>query len=157
MFREMRRFKQALTQEECVELLQNCKRAVIAVTGDEGYPYCLPINYYYEKEDNTIYFHSSKQGHKVDSLNKDNRICFTAHDEGYQKEDWSYYVKSVIVFGEAHFLEEGDKKYEMAKKFGMKYFPSEKEVDEELRKDYSRVEIIAIEIKHMTGKLVHEK
>ena len=39
----------------------------------------------------------------------------------------------------------------------MKYYPSEAEVDEEIRKDFSRVNFVEITIEHMTGKLVHEK
>ena len=38
MFREMRRTKQQLTQEECVSLLETLPRGVLAVLGDDDYP-----------------------------------------------------------------------------------------------------------------------
>ena len=38
MFREMRRFKQQVENQDCVEILKNEKRGVLSVIGDEGYP-----------------------------------------------------------------------------------------------------------------------
>lgn len=56
MLRKLTREKQQLSNEECLELLTNEKRGVLSVIGDEGYPYALPIDYYYNKDDNKIYF-----------------------------------------------------------------------------------------------------
>ena len=68
MFREMRRFKQQLSEEECRHILKTEKRGVLAVNGDGGYPYTIPINYIYEEESGKIYFHGAKEGHKIDAL-----------------------------------------------------------------------------------------
>ena len=46
MFRPMRRFKQQLSHEECLAVLQGEKRGTLALSGDDGYPYAVPINYY---------------------------------------------------------------------------------------------------------------
>ena len=51
MFRKMLRFKQQLSDEECIYILKNQLRGVLSVHGDDGYPYGLPINYYYCEED----------------------------------------------------------------------------------------------------------
>ena len=51
MFREMRRFKQALSQEECIEVLQNEPRGVLSLSGDDGYPYGIPMDHWYCEED----------------------------------------------------------------------------------------------------------
>lgn len=157
MFREMRRFKQQLSMEECADVLRKEKRAVLAVNGDEGYPYCLPLNYYYDSEDSCIYFHCAREGHKIDSILKDDRVCLEVHEKGEQREDWSYYVRSVIVFGRAEIMEESEEKYEKAALFGEKYFPTKEDVELELKHSYARVNMVRIRIEHMTGKLVHEK
>lgn len=68
MFRKMRRFKQEISLEECIEILTNEKRGVLSVIGDDGYPYGIPINHYYNKNDNCIYFHGAKEGHKIDAI-----------------------------------------------------------------------------------------
>ena len=157
MFREMRRFKQQISREECVSILKNEKRGVLAVTGDEGWPYAVPVNFYYDEEKDKIYFHGAREGHKVDAMDKDSRVCFTVWNQGYQKEDWSYHVKSVVVFGRAQQVTDEKEIYESARALGLKYYPSAGEVDIELEKDLHRVRMTAITIEHMTGKLVHEK
>lgn len=60
MFREMRRKRQKLTQEECGEILRKGTSGVLAVSGDEEYPYAVPISYVFDGE--KIFFHSAKQG-----------------------------------------------------------------------------------------------
>ncbi len=157
MFREMRRIKQQLSEQECQRILSEQKRAVLSVVGDDGYPYGVPINYYYDKADNCIYFHCAKEGHKLDSIMRCDKVCLTVHDNGYQKDDWSYYVTSVIVFGRASVMEDGDLKLEKARLFGAKYFPTKEELDDEIKRSFNRANIICIKIEHMTGKLVHEK
>ena len=75
MFREMRRFKQQITTEECKKVLKEEKRAAFSVIGDDGYPYTIPINFYYDEADNIIYFHGAKEGHKVDAMNRCDKVC----------------------------------------------------------------------------------
>ena len=157
MFRPMRRFKQEVSRDECIKILTEEKRAVFAVNGDDGYPYAVPVNFWYDSEADRLYVHGAKAGHKLDAMLKDDKICFTVYNTGYRKEDWSYYVTSVIVFGRAKVMDDEKEKREKIKHFGMKYYPTEQEVDEEIRKDLSRVNFVEITIEHMTGKLVHEK
>lgn len=153
----MRRFKQEVSREDCIKILNDEKRAVLAVNGDDGYPYSVPINFYYDSESDKIYFHCAKAGHKLDAMLKSDKVCFTVHNTGYQKEDWSYYVTSVIIFGRARVMTDEAEMREKIRKFGLKYYPTAPEVDEEIRKDFDRVNLIEITIEHMTGKTVHEK
>ncbi len=157
MFRPLRRFRQEAEKEECIKILTEEKRAVLAVNGDDGYPYAVPINFFYDSSNGRIYFHCAKTGHKLDAMLKDDKVCFTVYNTGYQKEDWSYYVTSVVVFGRARVMDNEDEKREKIRLFGMKYYPSEPDVDEEIRKDFDRVNLIEITVEHMTGKHVHEK
>ena len=64
----MRRFKQQVSEEACIEVLKNTKRGVLSVIGDDGYPYGMPINHYYSQEDGKLYFHGAKAGHKIDAI-----------------------------------------------------------------------------------------
>ena len=98
MFRKMRRFKQQLSEQECVEILEREPRGVMAVHGEDGYPYAFPMNYIYM--DGKLYFHCAKEGHKLDALKADNRVSFCVMDKGYRKDgDWALNIKSVIIFG----------------------------------------------------------
>lgn len=79
MFRPVRKSKNALGEEATKEILRSARRGVLAVNGDGGYPYAIPINYLYDEEAGKIYFHGAKAGHKADSINKCDKVCFTAY------------------------------------------------------------------------------
>ena len=38
MFRKMRRFKQQITDEQCIEVLKNSKRGVLSLIGETDHP-----------------------------------------------------------------------------------------------------------------------
>lgn len=158
MFREIRRIKNKISDDECKSVLKTSMRAALSVNGDDGYPFTFPINYYYSEEENRIYFHSAKTGHKMDSITKDNKVCLTTWDDGYKIDgDWAYYVSSCVVFGRAVIIDDLEVKKEKIKKFAMKYYPTEEEADEEILRDIDHVQFVAIDIEHMSGKKVHEK
>lgn len=51
MFRPMRRFKQQISEEECIEVLTQEPRGVLSFVGDNGYPCGMPMDHWYNKED----------------------------------------------------------------------------------------------------------
>lgn len=158
MFREIRRIKNAISVDEAKELLKNNKRAALSVNGDDGYPYSIPIDFYYDVEENKIYFHSAMSGHKIDAIKANDKVCFTTWDDGYLLEgDWAYYVSSCVVFGRARLMTNQEKVLEKIKKFALKYYPTEQEADDEIARDVNRVQMIEIEIEHISGKKIHEK
>ena len=157
MFRKMRRFKQEISREECIEVLTNEKRGVLSMLGDDGYPYGIPLNHYYDKNDNCLYFHGAKEGHKIDALKNCNKVSYCVYEKGVKKENhWSLNVRSVIVFGRMHFVDDIDKCIEIAKNIWWKFGTDEKELEEEINRSSSMVLCLKLEIEHMTGKLVNE-
>ncbi len=159
MFRSMRRFKQQVSEEECMRVLTECKRAALAVNGEEGYPYAVPINFYFDPDSRRIYFHGAKEGHKIDAMQKDDRVCFTAWDEGIRREGhWEFDVTSVIAFGRVKKVEDTEKIRLYAEKLCEKYYPNTEEITREMNSGaLNRAILWGIEIEHMTGKLVNEK
>ncbi|MBR5400392.1 MAG: pyridoxamine 5'-phosphate oxidase family protein [Treponema sp.] len=104
MFRPMRRFKQQINDSECKEILKNEKRGVLSLLGDDGYPYGLPMSHLYSEEDNKIYFHCAKEGHKIDAIKNYDKASFCVYDSGYRKEgEWALNINSVIVFGSSAY------------------------------------------------------
>ncbi len=157
MFREMRRFKQQISTEKCVEILKNEPRGVLMVLGDDDYPYGIPIDFYYDEREKKIYFHSAKQGHKIDAINRHDKASFCVYDQGYRKEgEWSLNINSVIAFGRLRLMEDQEKVIEKLRLLGLKYFPTAESVEEELERAASRVQMLELTIEHMTGKLVNE-
>ena len=74
MFRELVRKNQQLSQEECVSILKSELRGVLSVIGDDGYPYGVPMDHWYCEENGKIYFHSGKNGHKIDAIKNSNKV-----------------------------------------------------------------------------------
>ncbi len=159
MFREMRRFKQQVSDEECRRILSEEKRAAFSVIGEGGYPYTIPINFYYDPETNRIYFHGARQGHKVDAMKACDQVCLTTWNQGFKKEGrWEWNATSVVVFGRVHEVEDIEVKKVQLRKMGEKYYPNQEELDEEMNSEsFDHAAFFEIEIEHMTGKLVNER
>lgn len=155
MFRKMRRFNQQLTEEECAGILKTEPRGVLAVHGEDGYPYAFPMDYIYMN--GKIYFHCAKEGHKIDAISADSRVSFCVMDKGFKKDgDWAFNIKSVIIFGKIKTVEDADEVVKIARSLGLKYYPTAQEVEAEIEKAIDRVRILELSIDHMTGKLVNE-
>ena len=60
MFRPMRRAKKAIPDEAAKRLLQTERRGVLAVNGDLGYPYAVPVNFLYDEAAGKLYFHGAR-------------------------------------------------------------------------------------------------
>lgn len=159
MFRKMRRFKQQVSDEECKNILKEEKRAAFSVIGDAGYPYTVPINFYYDDTDNKIYFHGAKEGHKSDAVSQCDKVCLTVWNQGFKKNGcWEWNITSVVVFGRVQAVTDADTAEERLRKLAIKYYPTIDEVEKEMQSSSAkRVQMYAIEIEHMTGKLVNEK
>lgn len=158
MFRKVRKIKNEITTEEAKELLRNNKRAAFSVNGDDGYPYTIPINFYYDEEENKIYFHSAKKGHKIDSIKNDAKVCLTTWNDGYVDDgDWAYHVSSCVIFGKARLVDDLRITEEKVRKFALKYYPSAEEVAQEIKVGIKGVQLVEIEIEHLSGKKVHER
>ena len=157
MFREMVRKKQALPEERIKELLKNEKRGVLSVLGEHGYPYGIPMNFWYEEESGKIYFHSGKTGHKVDALRKNNKVSFCIYDDGFRKEgEWALNISSVVVFGRMEVVEDFEKAMDICRKLSLKYTPDETYIGEEIRKSGKATLCYELTPEYITGKLVNE-
>ena len=135
MFREMRRKNQALSLEECikkqlldyrksVDILNRGTAGVLALLGDNDYPYTVPISYVYDNS--KIYFHSAKAGHKIDAIRKNRKASFCVLDQDQViPEEYTTYFRSVIAFGQIRILEKESEIQEAMEKLAFKYYPED--------------------------------
>ena len=106
MFREMRRFKQQISEEECVQILKEQPRGVLSMLGDDDYPYGIPLDHWYCEENGKLYFHCAKTGYKLDAVRKHDKVSYCVMDEGYRKGgEWALNINSVVVFGRIRIVE----------------------------------------------------
>jgi len=158
MFRKIRKVKKELSIDAAKHLLDTERRGVLAVNGDDGYPYAIPINYLYCEDEDKIYFHGSHVGYKAESIMACDKVCFTVYgNETIKDEEWAPYVQSVVVFGKCQMIGSQDLNTELVKKFAEKYYPNASSIDEEVSKAGKAVQMYEIIIEHISGKEVQEK
>lgn len=157
MFREMRRFKQQIGEEECIRILKEQPRGVLSMIGDDGYPYGIPLDHWYSEEDGKLYFHCAKVGHKIDAIHACNKVSYCVMDEGYRKEgEWALNINSVVVFGRMHAVENEEMKRQICTNLVRKFTDDEAFLQKELANAFPRVHCLELTIEHMSGKLVNE-
>lgn len=151
MFREMRRGKQLLSQEDTDMVLQRGSNGILACLGDEDYPYAVPVSYVYHK--GKIYFHSAKAGHKIDAIKKSSKVSLAVVDEDtIVSGEYTSYFRSVIAFGQARFTE-GDEWMDGFRALVEKYSGDQPETAKHKEiTECTQSEIIAIDLEHVTGK-----
>lgn len=155
-FPKMRRFQQELPKNVCEQILNEQVRGVLALSGLEGYPYALPLNFAYE--DGVIYFHGAKVGTKISLLEKNPKVSFCVYDQGQKRQDhWSLYIQSVIVFGTIQKVEDPQEVLKAVRALASKFPADPQEIEKEIAGAKERVQVLALHIDHMSGKRVNEK
>ena len=157
MFRPLRRIKQQLSYDECILVLENELRGVLSVLGDDDYPYGIPINFYFSKEDNKIYFHGAREGHKIDSIKRCDKVSFCVYDKGVQipdKRGLDY--KSVIVFGRIKIVQDQEKTLYICRKLASQFNFDKEYIEDEINKFAKFVMVLELTPEHISGKRVNE-
>lgn len=155
-FRPLRRIKQEIPEQECLEIVTHAYRGILSVIGDGGYPYALPINFCYA--DGHIWFHCAQEGHKMDAIRACDKACFTVMAEPVKEEnDWWYHVRSVICFGRIRPVSDEGERMARLRQLGAKYFPDGYDMELDMAKNAPRAAVLDFTIEHMSGKRVKEK
>ena len=164
-FRQMRRKRQQLAEEESIAILEKATAGTLALLGDNDYPYAVPISYVYHER--KLYFHSALAGHKVDAIRKCDKASFCViEQDDVQPEKYTTFFRSVIAFGRIHIIEdEGGthdvdnivggyhEKLEVARMLGNRYNPNQDEaLQKEIESGLARMLAIRFDIEHLTGK-----
>lgn len=157
MFRPMRRFKQQISEAECIRILKEQPRGVLSLIGDDGYPYGIPLDHWYCEEDGKLYFHGAKEGHKIDAIASCDKVSYCVMDEGFRKEgEWALNINSVIVFGRIRLVTDPEKAKLICTNITRKFTDDEAYLAHELQHAFPRVQCLELTPEHMTGKLVNE-
>jgi nitroimidazol reductase NimA-like FMN-containing flavoprotein (pyridoxamine 5'-phosphate oxidase superfamily) len=153
----MRRIKQQLSRQECVDLLKQGLRGVLSVIGDDGYPYGLPINYWYCEETGKVYFHGGESGHKLDALARNSKVSFCVMDSGTRVPgDWALWFQSVILFGHIRILPTSDETLQIIRQLSLKFTQDIDFIEHEIAQYGAEAICLELTPEHMTGKRTHE-
>lgn len=152
MFRQMRRTRQQLPKSEAEAILHAGTSGVLALLGDEDYPYAVPLSYVYHN--GKLYFHSGMNGHKADAVRKHDKasFCVVAQDDVVPSRFTTRY-RSVIAFGRVREVQDAAEKREsmiaLARRYGMGHM---ERGNAEIEESWDHLLMIALDIEHMTGK-----
>ncbi|MEA1964472.1 MAG: pyridoxamine 5'-phosphate oxidase family protein [Candidatus Aerophobetes bacterium] len=149
----MRRKGKEIKDKNAIESI--IKRATVCriALSENNVPYIVPLSFGYK--DNCLYFHSAKEGKKIDIIKKNNNLCFEfdIENELVKAEDacnWDMKYYSVIGCGKAFLVEDFEEKRE-ALDIIMEHY-SGKSSFEYPEKTVSNVAIIKVKIESMSGK-----
>ena len=157
MFRKMRRAGQQLSAEESAEILKNGTNGILAVMGDEGYPYTVPLNYVLL--DGCVYFHCACDGHKTDAVKQGNKASFcVVEKDTVVPQIRSTNYRSIVAFGRIRLVTEDDRKRKALLALAEKYCPDFLEDSmEEIKTKWNRPAVLELRIEHLTGKEASKK
>ncbi|MBQ2106619.1 MAG: pyridoxamine 5'-phosphate oxidase family protein [Lachnospiraceae bacterium] len=152
MFREIRRKKQLLPEETVVEMLQRNTSGTLALLGDDDYPYAVPLSFIYLN--GKLYFHSAKNGHKIDAVRNYEKASFCVIDrDQIVPEKFTTHYRSVIAFGKVRLIEEVEEMRSIATALAMKYSGDfAEQIPNEFKAYVNNLVIIEMTIEHMTAK-----
>ncbi len=149
----MRRKDREVKDENTIRTI--IRRATVCRIGlcENNVPYVVPLNFGYK--DNCLYFHSAREGKKIDMIRSNNGICFEIDIgseivEGDDACGWSIKYYSIIGFGKAFLVEDFEEKRK-ALDIIMEHY-SNKSSFEYPEDAVNNTAIIKVKIESMTGK-----
>lgn len=151
-FREMRRKERLGNKDDILRIFNEGKYGVLAVSGDNEYPYAVPLSYVYLND--AIYFHCAGGGHKLDSVRKHSKVSFCVIGRtNILPEKFTTEYESVIAFGKAEIVDE-EEKVEVLRGFIKKYSEDFAEQGEKyIEKAKHKTIIVKIKIENITAKI----
>ena len=142
--------------EDIINTMRKCEVCRLAINGDNGYPYIVPLNFGLDVEGDKIkiIFHSANEGKKIELFTKDNRASFEmdyGHEIEYSEEKGycTAHFESVIGQGKIRILEDGEKEVALNKLMGQ-YHP---EGFHYSKAAIPRTLVYCLEVESITGKI----
>lgn len=157
MFRPMRRKAQQLSADEAGAILCRGSSGVLAVSGDDGYPYAVPLSYVYL--DGKLYFHCARAGHKLDAVRRCPKASFCVIDQDrVVAEEYTTYFRSAIAFGQVGEVTDESRKRQAIVALAEKYAPLESadHRDKAIAREWDAMCLLEMTIDHLTGKQAAE-
>ena len=154
MFREMRRKNQQMSDEEVRDILAAATSGVLALAGENDYPYAVPMSFAYDEKKERLLFHTARVGHKMTAIERCDKasFCIIAEDKVVPHRFLTQY-RSVIAFGRLRVLKSDEEKREAAEFLGEAYYPGHPEACvEEIKKHWPAFNMVELKIEHLTGK-----
>lgn len=147
----MRREDRQISNEETIQLLNNCEYGILSTVSESGEPYGIPLSYCLV--DDAIYFHSALEGKKLDNFSANSAVSFCAVGKTQVLQSkFSTKYESVIVTGNIEEVTEIEKQIGLEgliKKYSPEFIT---EGFKYIEKAKHETKVLKLTIKSMTGK-----
>jgi nitroimidazol reductase NimA-like FMN-containing flavoprotein (pyridoxamine 5'-phosphate oxidase superfamily) len=147
----MRRKDRAISRQEALEILHKGEYGILSTVSADGQPYGTPINFCMMND--YIYFHCAKEGHKLDNISANNKVCFCVVGQTQVlAEQFGTLYESAIVFGVTTEIFDSEKHSALVgliKKYAKDYFDEGLKYIESLS---SKTGVYKVSIKSISGK-----
>ena len=148
----MRRKDRELPRDLALSIADTCAYSVMATVNTDGSPYCVPLSL--AREGEWLYFHSAKEGQKIDNLKYRNLVCISC--VGNVKAvpgDFSIEFESAIIYGTAHEVTDRDEKINALRLISIRYTPNNMPAfDEAVKQNFDITGIWKVHIDEISGK-----
>lgn len=159
MFRELQRKNKALSLEECIALLKSEKRGVLSVNGQDGYPYGMPMNFFYDEEQKLLWFHCGRgKGHRADAIRESDKASFCLMAERGKDEHlpWADRFESLVVFGRIKVVDDEETVSAVCRRLSEKFTSDGGYVEKEIADFGKATLLLALSVEHLCGKRITE-
>ena len=146
--------RRMVSRQQAEEILAACKEGVLSLITPEGMPYGVPVNHFYNREEQSLYFHCAKEGKKMECLLHSPYVSFCAYlPPTIGEERFTTYYQSAIVTGTAHILTDDAEKEKALHTFTMALAPKgASRMDAAIKGGLHAVAVVKITIDTLTGK-----
>ncbi len=148
----MRRKDRERDRQFALEVIDRCEYGTAAFAGEGGAPYCIPLSMVRVGEE--LYFHCAMEGHKLDLLRADPRVCvsFVGSNQAAEHE-FTTYFQSAVAVGRAYEVTEESAKLAALRALCQKLTPANMDrFDEAAARSLARTAVWGIHMEEITGK-----
>ena len=148
----MRRQEKEIKDPSAIDEIIKASRVFRLAMVDRDRPYVVPLNFGYQ--DQALYFHSAREGRKIDILRSNPHVCFEFDileklNKNAEACKWGADFKSVIGEGKAVILDDPEEKRKGFAAIMARYSDRTFEFSHE---NVEKTAVIRIDIEWMTGK-----
>lgn len=148
----MRRTDRERDKSFALEVIDQCEYGVAAFSAGGEAPYCIPLSLV--RVGDELYFHCAMEGHKLDLLRADPKVCVSfVSSNTAAKDSFTTYFKSTVVVGSAYEVVDEAAKIQALRALCLKLTPTNMDnFDRAIEKSLSRTGVWGIHMEQVTGK-----
>lgn len=148
----MRRKDREMDKDFALYVIDKCEYAVMAMTDENSMPYCLPVTIV--RENDSIYFHTAKEGRKIEILRDNPAVCMTCVGDTYRIPDkFTTEFESSVIYGTACEVTDDNEKIHALELLCRRHSPANMHnFDNSIERSLSRTGVWKIDIADITGK-----